>query len=164
MTQTPPESKERSVAVSIATRASDVERQALLAWSVQLLAIRDSSSSGVLKARDALQLTAKSAVIWPILKLIGAEVKRLGWDDRGTKSRFGIVGVAIGVAAFGGQGAGIAALGTAVGVPLWVVLGAGSTFVGMMVEELQKLGASPEKPPQRSASTDVIDVEAVRKE
>ena len=33
-----------------------------------------------------------------------------------------------------GQGAGIAALGTAIGVPLWVVFGAGAAFLGEIYE------------------------------
>jgi hypothetical protein len=43
---------------------------------------------------------------------------------------------ATGVALFGGQGAGVAALGTAVGVPLWVIFGAGGAFMGVLYEEL----------------------------
>lgn len=58
------------------------------------------------------------------------------WDERGTKGRLSLIGVGIGATVFGGHGAGIAALGTAIGVPLWVVLGAGGAFTGMLVEEL----------------------------
>jgi len=39
----------------------------------------------------------------------------------------------------GGAGAGIAALGTAAGVPLWIVFGAGGAFAGMLADEIQKL-------------------------
>ena len=40
------------------------------------------------------------------------------------------------IALFGGQGAGIAALGAAIGVPLWVVFGAGAAFAGVLYEEI----------------------------
>ncbi|OCC02401.1 hypothetical protein BA190_24055 [Labrys sp. WJW] len=50
----------------------------------------------------------------------------------------GIAGAGAGLAFFGTQGAGIAALGTAAGVPLWVVPGAGSMFAKTLHEELTK--------------------------
>jgi hypothetical protein len=63
-------------------------------------------------------------------------MKRLAWDDRGLNVRLGMGGAAVGIALFGGQGAGIAALGTAIGVPLWVVFGAGAAFLGVLYEEI----------------------------
>jgi hypothetical protein len=66
--------------------------------------------------------------------LTGKALKELGWDNRGLSGRLGIA-TAIGTAViFGGQGAGIAALGTAIGVPLWVVFGAGAAFLGEIYE------------------------------
>jgi hypothetical protein len=58
----------------------------------------------------------------------------------------------------GGQGAGVAALGTAVGVPLWVVFGAGATFLGVLYEEITR------KKPNKSTSYQVIDAEREDKE
>ncbi len=78
------------------------------------------------------------------------KTKRLTWDERGLKSRLGLSGAAAGLVIFGGQGAGIAALGTAIAVPLWVVLGAGATFAGFLYEELTRSkdsGNNPRKPP-----------------
>ncbi len=124
------------LAVTVAEKASNDERSALLDWTKQLLEIRHSSLSNYQKGRRALALTLESKVIWPTAKIIGREIKRLAWDDRGTKGRLSIAGMAVGLTVFGGQGAGIAALGTAIGVPLWVVLGAGGAFAGMLIEEL----------------------------
>jgi hypothetical protein len=47
-------------------------------------------------------------------------------------------GMALGLAAFGSQGAGVAALGTAVGVPLWVISGAGASMAGVLLDELKR--------------------------
>jgi hypothetical protein len=88
------------------------------------------------KARRAIELTAESKVIVSIVKMTFMELKRIGWDERGIKARGAIVGAAIGLLAFGSQGAGIAALGTAIGVPLWVVFGAGGAFLALLYEEL----------------------------
>ena len=49
-------------------------------------------------------------------------------------------GMALGIAAFGAQGAGVAALGTAIGVPLWVISGAGASLAGVLLEELKRRG------------------------
>lgn len=158
------ESEQRTVAVRVASSASEQEREALLLWMVQLLQIRESSLSSVQKAKQALQLTSRSKVIWPVVKILAQEVRRLGWDERGTKSRFGIVGAGVGLAFFGSQGAGIAALGTAVGVPLWVVLGAGAYFAPVLIEELTKLTPKSRQPKARDGKSEVVDVEAKWKE
>ncbi len=114
------EPERRQIAARIANTANEHEREALLLWIVQLLQVRDSSLSSTEKAKQAVVLTAKRIVIWPMVKLLTQEIKRVGWNERGTKSRYGIAGAGIGLALFGTQGAGIAALGGAIGVPLWV--------------------------------------------
>ena len=158
------EFEQRSVALRVASSASVQEREALLLWMVGLLQIRESSLTNVQKAKQALQLTSRSKVVWPAVKILGQEVKRLGWDERGIKSRFGIVGAGIGLALFGGQGAGIAALGTAIGVPLWVVLGAGAYFAPVLIEELTKLVPKSRQPKVIDGKFEIIDLEVKQKE
>lgn len=68
--------------------------------------------------------------------LIAAALKDLAWDNRGLPARLGISAAILTAIAFGGQGAGIAALGTAIGVPLWLVFGAGAAFAGELYERL----------------------------
>ena len=97
------EPERRAIAARIATTASEQEREALLLWMVQLLQVRDSSLSSVQKAKQAVVLTTKSKVIWPMVKLLAHEAKRVGWDQRGTKSRFGIAGAGVGLALFGSR-------------------------------------------------------------
>lgn len=112
------ETEQRTVAIRVSESASEQEREALLLWMLQLVHIHDSGASTLQKAKQALQVTSQSKVVWPVVKILAQEVKRLGWDERGTKSRFGIIGSGAGLVLFGTQGAGIAALGTAIGVPL----------------------------------------------
>jgi hypothetical protein len=153
------ESENRSVAVRVAATASEQEREALLLWMVQLLQVRESSLSNMQKAKRALKLTSESKVVWPVVKILAQEVKRVGWDERGTKSRFGIVGAGAGLALFGTQGAGIAALGTAIGVPLWVVLGAGAYFAPVLIEELKQYVPKSRQPQLRDGKFEVVDFE-----
>ena len=112
------------------------QTDALRAWAWKLLEIRHSSLPARTKAANAVAATMQSKVIGPMLKGALRRAKNLGWDDRSTAQRLGLGGAAIGVAVFGGQSAGIAALGMGVGVPLWAVLGAGSMFATYLYEEL----------------------------
>jgi hypothetical protein len=152
------EQKYREVAVIVANSASDQERAALLKWAQGLVVIRSTSLSAWNKGKNAIQLTLQSEVIWPLVKLLGRELRRVGWDERGIKSRGLILGGGVGLVLFGGQGAGIAALGTAVGVPLWIVLGAGGAFVAALIEEVGRRRSIEQ--PNRPAETSYRVIEA----
>lgn len=132
-----PESKVRSLAVTVVAQSSATEHIALLQWAEEMHAIMNRSGSLIKKATSAIQVTAQSKVLLPIMKLAGGELKRLGWDDRGLPARIAI-GAAGAALTLSGSGAGIAALGGAIGVPLWVVFGAGGAFVGVIIDELNK--------------------------
>jgi hypothetical protein len=120
----------------ILQKFSDQECQSLLVWMQGLLEIKSKEITLRQKTKAALELTAKEKIVWPIMKVLAKEIKRISWDERSTKARFGLAGAGAGITLFGSQGAGIAAFGTAIGVPLWIVLGAGSTFAGVLTEEL----------------------------
>ena len=141
----------RSLAARLAARATPAQREALVRWLNRLAEIRSSAESAANKGRLAVQETMRAEVILPLVKDLGAEVKRLGWDERGTKSRFGIVGAGLALAAFGTQGVGIAALGTAIGVPLWLVVGSGAYFIPVLLEELQQHMRGDDAPPSDEA-------------
>ncbi|MBX3725468.1 MAG: hypothetical protein KF823_06070 [Xanthomonadales bacterium] len=128
--------KQKQLAVRIASTANAAEKEAIRIWIERLLEIKASNLPAIQKAKQAITLTASSSVVVPTVKIIARETKRLTWDDRGLNGRLGLGGAAIGLALFGGQGAGIAALGTAIGVPLWVVFGAGAAFLGVLYEEI----------------------------
>lgn len=125
----------RKMALTIVERATPTELQAVHQWAQGLLELRDKPMSKFDKARQAISLTLSSKIIWPIVKNVAHKMKEVGWDNRSRTSRLGLVGSATGIALFGGQSAGIAALGTAIGVPLWVVLGAGASFANLLIEE-----------------------------
>ena len=144
---------QRQLAVRIAENANATEKEAIRQWIDRLLVVRASELSSLKKAKLAISVTADSQVVLPTVKIIGREMKRLAWDDRSVKARFGLGGTAIALAAFGGQGAGIVALGTGIGVPLWVVFGAGATFVGVLYEEITGKKADPK------TTYNVIDAE-----
>lgn len=105
----------------IALIGKELTPRELSVLSDDLVSTYNSKLPNIAKLKQAAALTGKA-------------LKELGWDNRGLSGRLGIA-TAIGtVVIFGGQGAGIAALGTAIGVPLWVVFGAGAAFLGEIYE------------------------------
>ncbi|RWE03113.1 hypothetical protein [Mesorhizobium sp.] len=130
--------RQKQLAVRIAENATPSQKHALHILVVKLLDLRQSDLSVYQKARAAISATITSKAIWPVLKIIAFETKKHGWDKRTAAQRFGLSAAAVGVAMFGGANAGIAALGGAVGVPLWVVLGGGAMFARYLFEELQR--------------------------
>lgn len=127
---------QKQLAVRIAENVTTTEREALKVWAITLLELRETKIPRIQKAKQALSITIRSNVIWPALKIITRQMKALGWDTRSPAQRFGLGGVAVALTFFSGSSAGIAALGGAIGVPLWIVFGAGAMFARYLYEEL----------------------------
>lgn len=151
--------EERGIAVRIAEAASPQEREALLHWMIQLLEIRESKISTVQKAKQAVLITKHGEVTWPMVKMLAVELKRVGWDERTHKGRAGLLTAGGALAVFGSQGAGIAALGTAVGVPLWIVLGAGAYFATGLAQELIERLPKESRPKFKNGTYEIVDIE-----
>ena len=136
------ETKQQQLAITISRSASDAEADALRLWAHDLLRIRESGLSAYAKGKQAVSLTASSKVMLPALKIVARQSKAHGWDKRSPAQRVGMGAAATGIALFGGANAGIAALGTAIGVPLWIVLGGGAMFAKYLYDELSKKNSS----------------------
>ena len=153
-----PKDQQKELAIYIANLATPQEKEALAIWINKLLEIKRSDVSLLEQAKNAVSLTAQSSVVVPTLKIIAREGKRLAWDDRGLQGKMGLGGAALGLALFGTQGAGIAALGTAIGVPLWVVFGAGAAFLGVLYEEITRKAADKTEGVEPVSQADVTDL------
>lgn len=149
------DTRQRQLAITISHSASDSEADALRLWVQGLLRVRESDLSTYGKAKQAVGLTASSKVILPVLKIVAKQSKVHGWDNRSAAQRIGMGAAATGVALFGGANAGIAALGTAIGVPLWIVLGGGAMFAKYLFDELTRKKSTT----GTGASYRVIDAE-----
>ena len=148
--ETPLESNEqaRQLATVLVEGTNEQERTNIVDWLLSLKAVAESSGSAFGKGRRAIEETLKADVIWPVVKLIGTEIKRHAWDERSFGFLLGGGAVIAALAVAGGEaGAGIAALGTATAVPLWLVFGSGGAFAGVLLDEIQKAsGASTQRP------------------
>jgi hypothetical protein len=131
---------QRQLAIRVAQATPVGDREALRRWAGALVELRHKEMRVVAKAKEAIQITSRAKVIWPLLKSISKQIKRYGWDDRSTSQRLGIGVAGTAFALFGPANAGIAALGGAVAVPLWVVFGAGAMFARHLYEELGREG------------------------
>jgi len=126
----------KNVALRIAASANEDDKKAIASWIDELLEIRTAELSAAKKAKQAISVTASNGVAVKTAKIVARSIKKVAWDDRANTARAGILASAISLVIFGGQGAGIAALGTAIGVPLWVVFGAGASFLYVLYEEV----------------------------
>ena len=165
-------SKARTIAVNIVKATSETDRELLQRWGQSLLEIKRSDGSTFNKAKRTLQVSAKSDSLIPLVKLLAKETQRLGWEERGLPARIAIAAAIAALVTTGGSGAGIAALGGAIGVPLWIVFGAGGAFLGVLLEELRKsrLPSPAKKQPKRTGNPaskrlardeEIIDVDFV---
>jgi len=124
-------------------KATPAEREALIRWLQKLALIRDSGESTATRSYYALKHTLTSDAVWPLVKVIWQELKRMGWDERTSKWKAFLGGAAGGFLIFGSRGAGIAALGGAIGVPLWLVVGGGVAVLDALID------ASKATPPHK---------------
>jgi hypothetical protein len=137
----------RAIAIKILEETPPSELGALQNWVEGLLDIRERDISRFQKAKESINLTRNSKIVWRVCKIIAKKAKKIIWDDSSKTARWGMTGAAVGVAVFGGKSAGFAALGTAIGVPLWVVLGAGASFAGVFIDEIKRRRAAVDGSP-----------------
>jgi hypothetical protein len=144
---TPADFEKRVLALArpLIANLNNAERQRLLLWAQELMRIRESNLPAWRKGQLALKASVRTDVALPLLRHLAREARSLGirskkhlWDNRGWAARLGMIGVSLGGIVVGGKGAGIAALGGAIGVPLWLVIGAGGAVLGSLIDELSK--------------------------
>lgn len=148
------QSRDTRFAVAVVDAVPPEHHLALKAWADRLVVIADSPAPRWQKAKEAMRATRASEVIWPALKTVAKQIKRAGWDTRSGPAKAFVSVAAVSAAVFGGKAAGVAALGTAVGVPLWVVFGAGAGFATAVAKEVSRKSKAAD-----GASYTVIDAE-----
>ena len=131
------EEESRRIGQEIVAAANPVQLDALNAWANAMLKIRESDMSALQKAKAAIRATTDKQVLTPLLVVAARNLKRVGWTNLGLPARFAIA-AAVAALTLSGQGAGIAALGGAIGVPLFVVFGAGGALAGVIIDEARK--------------------------
>ena len=135
MAEKPNQVKDIGRAIVTATKPEDLD--ALRVWAQKMLDIRASNLSALEKSKRAIAASTDKKVLAPILNVAWREMKRVGWEERSLPAKMAM-GAAAAALTLSGQGAGIAALGGAIGVPLFVVFGAGGALAGVIIEEIRR--------------------------
>jgi hypothetical protein len=130
------ESSNKQLVIRVADTIDEDLRKPVLDWLRRLITIQQSNASAFAKMREGVAVTLRAKVLWPTVKGLAVHLKTVGWTNQSPKVKWAIAGATISLVAFPGAGAGIAALGTAIGLPLWVVCGAGAAFAQGLYNEL----------------------------
>ena len=125
------------IAKNIVASADEDQLIAITAWAHEMIRIRSIDVPKLQKVKLAVAATTDKNALGPLIRIAWLELKRVGWTERGLPARMAI-GAAAASLTLTGQGAGIAALGGAIGVPLFVVFGAGGALAGVIIEEAVK--------------------------
>ena len=113
------------------------EEQAVFGeWLLELLEIRSSHLGVRERVIRALRATARRKTVLTILRTTGRPLVRVAWRDRSWKQRLAWAGIGVAVFVGIGQQAGLALMGTAFAVPLWVVFGSGGVVAGWILDGL----------------------------
>lgn len=129
---------QRKFAIQLVDDTSFEQKLALRDWLKSLLVIRNETGSVYKKLHQIRKVTFQKSLLMPVVKSIAEKVKKHAWDRRSRKGRLQIISITAALTIFAGQGAGIAALGGAIGVPLWIVFGAGAGFAEDIIQLFEK--------------------------
>ena len=130
--------KQGLVIQSVVSRLSTEDRSRLSAWVEKIQEISKSEGSYAARGMQAVRTTLDSKVAWPAIRVLFDELKAHGWSERSMAQRAAMATIVGTVVATGGAGAGIAAMGGAIGVPLWLLTGTGAYALAKLVDELRR--------------------------
>lgn len=93
--------RQRQLAINVVESATIPDREALRMWAGALLDLRSKDMPVTSKAKEAVLVTSRAKVVWPLLKIVSVQVKKHGWDNRSTSQRLGIGAAGSALALFG---------------------------------------------------------------
>ena len=119
-------------------KLNDTEKQNVLNWAVEVKKIQQNNKLTTKeKIYDLKNLNNKQA--FKNVISIALNYSKSYWKKANWAQRIGIIGLTSGLIVAGASGgAGIAALGGAIGLPLFLVTTAGGTFIGTIIDSLNK--------------------------
>lgn len=119
-------------------KLNDTEKQNVLNWAVEVRKIQQNNKLTTKeKIYDLKNLNNKQA--FKNVISIALNYSKSYWKKANWAQRIGIIGLTSGLIVAGASGgAGIAALGGAIGLPLFLVTTAGGTFIGTIIDSLNK--------------------------
>ena len=116
---------------------SKEEKKLLKQWAIKVMKIRDNESYSFKEKLNALKKLNNKEAFKASLN-IATEYSKKYWKKASWAEKLGIIGGGGAIALFGFGGAGVAALGGAIGLPLFLLTAAGGTFIGTIIDKLDK--------------------------
>ena len=159
------------LARAVVAELDPAQREVLADYMASLILLRQQDLPAQTKVLDSIDLTADKQVLGVLTKGSGRLLAKHAWRVRSWAARFGLSAAALASILTAGQGAGIALLGTAVGVPLWIVFGAGGSFAGALIDEVARsrsgaerataTATDPDARPDPEPDPDSLDVDEI---
>jgi hypothetical protein len=117
-------------------RAKPAEQHLLLGWSRSLTDIRLSDRPAGQKVAAIVAMTRERQAGWPLIKLLGRALRALIWDARSWRFRLGIGSLMAVFLVYGTSAAALVPLAPGIRLPLWILVGAVSFIVGMILDRV----------------------------
>jgi hypothetical protein len=127
------------LARAVVAELNPAQREVLGDYMASLILLKQQDLPAQTKVLDSIDLTADKQVLGVLTKGSGRLLAKHAWKDRSWKGRIGLSAAALVTLFTAGQGAAVAVLGSAVGVPLWIVFGSGDSFAGELLEEVARM-------------------------
>lgn len=119
------------------TEISADQKTILLDWAKKVKFIQKNKDLSFRQKLKKLNKLNNADTFKSISKLVVLHSKRY-WKSASWAEKLGIIGASGTLIVFGSGGAGIAALGGAIGLPLFLVTAAGGTLIGTIIDKLEK--------------------------
>ena len=145
------------VARAVVRELDPEQRKVLASYTASLVLLRGRDLPTQTKVLDSIDLTADPEVLGVLTKGSGRLLAKHAWKDRSWPARIGLSAAALASILTAGQGAGIALLGTAVGVPLWIVFGSGGAFAGELLDEIERAGTEDAGDPESLDVDEIVE-------
>ncbi len=135
--------KNRRIARTAISELDAGQREILAGYAKRLLALREKELPTQAKVIDAIDYTADKRVLGVLTRGSGRLIAKHAWKDRSWPGRIGLGAAGLLGLMAAGQGAALAVLGTAIGVPMWMVFGSGDRFAEILIDEIGLAGGEP---------------------
>ena len=121
----------------VINKLNSYEKEDILIWAKKVKEIQSGKTLGTKsKIKSLKELDNKKALV-SLGKIIKSKTKK-SWKNASWAKKLGVIGASGALITVSGSGAGIAALGGAIGLPLFLVTAAGGTLIGTLIDELTK--------------------------
>lgn len=128
----------RAAATEVVQRLSPEDKEKVHDWATKSLAIvQRTDLTKREKTKQLSELNPPKHLI-PLFRAMFEMIKDKTWTGQSWARRGLVVGLAAGTAVFGSAGAGVASAGFGIGVPVALLTTMGVTFLGVLIDEVNK--------------------------